>query len=104
MHPFVDEVGDPMGQHPGLSRAGAGDDEQRTLVVDDGVELIGVQPLDERRRTPGPGCLRLEVVAGRRLGCGFGRMRDVGEQLLIGHDPTHSRDGVSQPKRVAGWV
>jgi hypothetical protein len=35
----ADEVGDAVGEHPGLARAGAGDDEQRPVVVGDRVEL-----------------------------------------------------------------
>ena len=49
---LVDEVGDAMGEHPRLARAGAGDDEQRTLGVDDGVELVGVEQVGE---LAGPG-------------------------------------------------
>ena len=45
MHALVDEVGDAMGQHPRLARAGAGDHQQRTAAVHDGVELVGVQAL-----------------------------------------------------------
>ena len=33
-----------MGEHPRLARSGAGDDEQRPAAVDDGVELVGVEP------------------------------------------------------------
>ena len=43
-HALVDEVGDAMGEHPGLARSCAGDDEQRSAAVDDGVELVGVEP------------------------------------------------------------
>ena len=49
-----------MREHPGLARAGAGDDEQRTAAVDDGVELVGVEPVGRRvdvgegRRASGP--------------------------------------------------
>ena len=45
VHALVDEVGDAVGQDPGLARAGAGDDEQRPATVDDGVELVGVEPV-----------------------------------------------------------
>ena len=40
---LLDEVGDAMGEHPGLARAGAGDDQQRSLGVHDRVELVGVE-------------------------------------------------------------
>ena len=43
-HALVDEVGDAMGEHPRLARSGAGDDQQRSAAVDDGVELVGVEP------------------------------------------------------------
>ena len=72
MHAVVDEVGDAMGEHAGLAGPGAGDDQQRAGFVGDGVELIGVEALGERRRT----------VAGERDAGGIGRravggMRDV---------------------------
>ena len=47
---LVDEVGDAVREHAGLAGAGTGDDEQRARFVDDGVELIGVEALGERRR------------------------------------------------------
>ena len=36
-----------MGEHPGLARTRAGDDQQRPVAVDDGLPLRGVQPLQE---------------------------------------------------------
>ncbi len=47
-HTLVDEVRDAVREHPGLARARAGDHEQRAVLVDDGVELVGVQALRER--------------------------------------------------------
>ena len=44
---FVDQPGDAVGQHPGLARPGAGDDEQRALVVQHGFFLVGIQPLEQ---------------------------------------------------------
>ena len=44
---LADQVGDAVGQHPGLARAGAGHDQQRTVRVDDRVELIRVEPVDQ---------------------------------------------------------
>ena len=41
---LVDEVGDAMREHPRLARSGAGDDEQRPAAMDDGIELVGVEP------------------------------------------------------------
>ena len=43
-HALVDQVGDAVGEHPGLAGAGAGDHEQRSALVDDGVELVRVEP------------------------------------------------------------
>ena len=40
----ADQVGDAVGEHPGLARPGAGHDEQRALGVGDGLGLDGVQP------------------------------------------------------------
>ena len=37
------EPGDPVGEHPRLARAGAGDDEQRPLAVAHGAGLLGVE-------------------------------------------------------------
>ena len=44
---LADQVGDAVGQDPGLARAGPGHDQQRTVGVDDGVELVGVEPVDQ---------------------------------------------------------
>ena len=42
-----EQVGDPVGEHAGLARAGAGEDQQRALAVGDGVPLRRVQALEE---------------------------------------------------------
>ena len=44
-----DEVGDPVGQHAGLARTGAGEDEQRALRRRDRARLLGVEGLDDLR-------------------------------------------------------
>ena len=44
------QVGDPVGQHPGLAGAGAGHDEQRAALVDDGLALLRVEPLEQLLR------------------------------------------------------
>ena len=41
---LLDEVGDAMGEDPGLARPGTGDDEQRPLGVGDRVGLHWVEP------------------------------------------------------------
>ena len=43
----ADQVGDPMGQHAGLARAGSGDDEQRAVDVQDGFALGRIQAGEE---------------------------------------------------------
>ena len=48
-----DQPGDPAGQHPGLARAGAGDDEQRRALVDDGGPLRLVEALEQLARGSG---------------------------------------------------
>ena len=50
-HALVDEVGDAVGEHPGLARPGAGDDQQRAAAVHDGVELIGIEQVEIERAT-----------------------------------------------------
>ena len=38
-----EQVGDALGQHSGLARPGAGDDEERAALVEHGLALLGVQ-------------------------------------------------------------
>ena len=45
--PLGQQVGDPVGQHAGLARAGPGHDEQRAALVHDGSALLRVQPVQE---------------------------------------------------------
>jgi hypothetical protein len=45
--PRVVEVGDAVGQHARLARAGAGEDEQRAVAVHDRLALGRVHPLEE---------------------------------------------------------
>ena len=70
MHTLVDQVGDAVREHPGLARTGAGDHEQRAGLVHDGIELIGVQPLCERRR-PTIRCTERPLVGRPSAGCGM---------------------------------
>ena len=46
---LAEQVGDPVGQHPGLARAGAGHDEQRAALVHDRGPLLRVEPLEQGR-------------------------------------------------------
>ena len=57
-----EQVGDAVGEHPGLARAGPGDDQQRRALVDHGRPLLGVEALEQLvgaahadRRAPSPG-------------------------------------------------
>lgn len=43
MYARGDEVGNSVGENAGLPGAGAGDDQQRSLAVFDGVSLIRIQ-------------------------------------------------------------
>ena len=43
-----DQVRDPVGEHAGLARARAGEDQQRPLAVQHGLALGLVQPLEQR--------------------------------------------------------
>jgi hypothetical protein len=47
--PGLHEPGDAVGEHAGLARAGAGQDEQRPFAVRDGVALGRVEALEEGR-------------------------------------------------------
>ena len=40
---LFDQVGDAVGEHARLARAGTGDDQKRPFGVDDGIELGGIQ-------------------------------------------------------------
>ena len=42
--PGAEQVGDAVGEHPRLARAGTGHDEQRAALVDDGLTLRAVEP------------------------------------------------------------
>ena len=44
----ADQVGDPVGQHPGLARPGAGHHQDRPAGMGDGLPLHGVQPVQQR--------------------------------------------------------
>ena len=46
--PGGDQVGDPVREHTRLARAGAGQDQQRTVAVGHGVPLRVVQPVQQR--------------------------------------------------------
>ena len=70
----ADEVGDPMGQHPGLAGSGAGQDQERSLRRGDGPRLLRVERVDDLRgsgregRGPGgrdrPGAASVSACSG----------------------------------------
>ena len=89
-----DQVGDPVGQHPRLARAGAGEDQQRPVAVGDGLALGLVQRRpaafrarslastivwsrygSERRGRPGRGWIRIgarvAIADAIRTACAF---------------------------------
>ncbi len=72
----ADEVGDPVGEHPGLAAPGAGQDEQRPLGGHHRAGLLGVQPgddlLGERGGRGGP-LGRIDPGPYRRVGVRGGR-------------------------------
>ena len=65
--PGGQQVGDPVGEDPGLAGPGTGDDEQRRAVVDDGLALLRVQALEQLLRVvqPAVGVRRATRSAGR---------------------------------------
>ena len=63
------QVGDPAGEHPGLARPGAGDDQQRAAAVLDGLALRRVEVGDEVHHLSGPRRLPLGPAV-RCLGVG----------------------------------
>src|SRR3712207_3081837 len=74
----AEQVGDPVGQHPGLARAGTGDDEQRAALVDDGLPLRPVEAGEHAIQLPP-----------HLTGCGALEGRGAGEGLLdAAHDHT----------------
>ena len=111
VHALVDEVGDAVREHPGLARPGAGDDQQRPAAVDDGVELVGVQPVGGRigvvRRARGqrgvhPAC-RAHPTEGVRARREAGRRRsaDDGDRAVGvgGHVEAWSSRGSARRSR-----
>jgi hypothetical protein len=49
---LADQVRDPMGEGPGLAAPGAGDDQDGSLRVQDGLALDVVERFEQRRRGP----------------------------------------------------
>ena len=76
------QVGDPVGEHPGLARARPGHDEQRAALVHDGSALLRVQPVQEG-------------VNGRR-----GHLPSVGAATDAGHRTAYAA-GLPGPIRRA---
>ena len=66
------QIGDAVGQHPGLARAGPGDDQQGRALVHDGRALLRVEPLEqgvgvEPTDDLGRGLRPVRYVAGRTV-------------------------------------
>ncbi len=93
MHAVVDQMGDPVREHPRLAGAGTGDHEQRAGFVRDRVELVGVEALGERRRAiPRE---RIPDRIRRRALCRMGNV--VGEQLVVSHVQPTLESGCRRP-------
>ena len=60
------QVGDPVGEHPGLARPGAGDDQQRAALVQHRLALLRVEPLEQRLGVGVPAARRRRGRAPRR--------------------------------------
>ena len=65
--PLGQQVGDPVGEHPRLPRAGPGDDQQRPAGVDDGGALLRIEAVEEggasRRSRLGRGSVKRAVTS-----------------------------------------
>ena len=100
----ADEVGDAVGQHPGLARPGARHHQQRPVGVDDRVGLDRVEPLEQvadgvvdvplgvdaggRAERRPPRCQRCAVGAD----LGVGRLEQG--NVVARHGPAHRRSGL----------
>ena len=71
--PRREQVGDPVGQHPGLARPRAGDDQQRRALVGHRRALLRVEPLQQDRRVARPPLRGSRI--GRASGAGTRRRR-----------------------------
>ena len=67
--PGAEQVRDPVGEHAGLARAGAGQDQQRPLSVRDRVALRFVEALEQGVDRRCPACLRLTVAGAPEVLC-----------------------------------
>ena len=85
------QVGDPVGEHPGLARARPGDDEQRAALVQDRLALLRVEPLEQGL---GVGAVGVAVVGAAPLG---GRLGPGGDPALVdrGRASRRSADGAA---------
>jgi hypothetical protein len=54
-HVRVDQIGDPVGEHPGLAAAGPSEYQQRSLTVCDGLALGLVETLQQLLKVLGMG-------------------------------------------------
>ncbi len=98
-----DQPGDPPGQHPGLARAGSGDDEQRRPGVRHGPALRLVEAVEQLVGRGDASALRRHVELG--LGGGGSRGLRDGEQRA--HVPPSLRaeadSAAPGPRPGRGW-
>ena len=67
---LAEQPGDAVGQHAGLARPRAGDDEQRAALVDDRLALLRVEPLEQHGRVEVGAALRRRLDTAARGGLG----------------------------------
>ncbi len=64
--PLLEQVGDPVGEHPGLARPRAGHDEQRAAVVHHGGALLRVESFEQCIRAVAVTCPSVGAAADAR--------------------------------------
>ena len=81
--PVTDEMGDAVGEHPGLARTGTGDDEHGTVGGRDGLALNGIEVGEQRRFGHGRRSIR------------GGRVRNHGSVIQVPGPPPRAPLGPS---------
>ncbi len=77
------QVGDPVGQHPGLARTGAGHDEQRGARVQHGLALRVVHPHQQLGRVDDRAVRAVAVVGVAGGGRGVVGLEEIARDLLL---------------------
>ena len=80
----ADQMGDPVGEHPGLARTGPGDHQHRPVGGGDRLALGGIEIVEERGLGHGAGVYE-EAVTGKR--CPGAPASDAGTQTRVGARP-----------------